>query len=74
MFQVYFESIKNLVMKYTSSIYFEFVFEMDLNLLSGSEVYLLELDFQDVCIYDQIQKYTWSRLSKLTNLHSKFEV
>ena len=58
MFQVYFESIKNLVMKYTSSIYFEFVFEMDLNLLSGSEVYLLELDFQDVCIYDQIQKYT----------------
>ena len=40
MFQVYFESIKNLVMKYTSSIYFESVFEMDLYFLSGSEVYL----------------------------------
>ena len=39
MFQVYFESIKNLVMKYTSSIT-EHDFKMHLYLFSGSEIYL----------------------------------
>ena len=35
---------------------------------------ILEVDFQNVRIYYQIHQYTWSRLSKLTNLHSKLEV
>ena len=35
---------------------------------------ILEVDFQNLCIYCQTQKYTLSRLSKLTNLHSKLEV
>ena len=38
MFQVYFESIKNLVMNIIQ-VYFEPVFERNMYFLSGSEVY-----------------------------------
>ena len=54
MFQVYSESIKNLVI-IVLQVHFERVFEMHLYFFLG-------------------QKYTWSRLSKLTNLHLKLEV
>ena len=69
---IYFESIKNLVMKYTSIILWtcfwnEFVFLFWVRSI-------LEVDFQNVCIYCQTHKYNWNRLSKLTNLHSKLEV
>ena len=72
MFQVYFESIKNLVMRYTSSILW--------NCFRNAFVFLfwlkskLEVDFQTLCIYCQTQKYTWSRLSELKILHSNLEV
>ena len=36
--------------------------------------YTLNLFLKCICIYFLGQKYTWSRLSKLTNLHSKLEV
>ena len=61
MFQVYFEYIKNSVMRYISSIlqvYFEPVFEMHLYFFPDLEVYILEVDFQDLCIYCQTKKYT----------------
>ena len=35
---------------------------------------MLEEDFQNLCIYCETQKHTWSRLSKLTNWHSSIEV
>ena len=40
MFQVYPESIKNLVIIKLIQVFFEHVFEMHLYLFSGSEVYL----------------------------------
>ena len=76
MFQVYFASIKYLVMNYTSSILWTcfwnaFVF---LFWVRG----ILEVDFQNLCIYGQISgadsEVYLSRLSKITNLHSKVEV
>ena len=54
MFEVYFEYIKNFLMKYTSSILhvnFEPVFKMHLYFVS-------DFDFQNLCIYCQILKYT----------------
>ena len=36
--------------------------------------YTLNLFLKCICISFLGQKYTWSRLSKLTNLHSKLEV
>ena len=52
MFQVYFEFIKNLVMKYIQ-VYFEPVFEMHLYFFSGSVVYL-----KYTLHFFQTQKYT----------------
>ena len=72
MFQVYLEYIIDLVMKYTSSILW--------TCFGNAFVYLfwlrsvLELDFQNLCIYCQTQSYTWSRLTKPTYLHSNVEV
>ena len=52
-------------------VYFELVLEMHLYFFSNSSIF--EVDFQNLCIYWQTQKYNWSRLSKLTNLHSNLE-
>ena len=38
--------------------YFEPVFEIHLYLVSGLKVYILDVDFQNLCIYCQTQKYT----------------
>ena len=77
-FQVYFEPIKNLVMKYTSSIleaYFEYIsriLQIYCNLLKTSTLYFNFLK----CIFISFvgKKYTSSRLLNPTNLHSKLEV
>ena len=108
MFQVYFESIKNLVIKYTSSIRWTCFWnarKSEMKKLplckslrfwdfshkcSNSDVYLrkpfsiyvfafrrrgiLDVDFQNRCIYFETQKYAWSRFSKLTYLSSNSEV
>ena len=108
MFQVYFESIKNLVIKYTSSILWTCFWnarKSEMKKLplckslrfwdfshkcSNSDVYLrkpfsiyvfvfrlrgiLDVDFQNRCIYFETQKYAWSRFSKLTYLSSNSEV
>ena len=65
MFQAYFESINISVMKQTSSMFSTYFW--------NAFVFLFWVDFQNWCIYFQTQKYTWSRLSKLTNLHSKLD-
>ena len=54
-------------LKYTSSI-----LQVHFNLLKTSTLYFNFL--KCICISFLGQKYTWSRLSKLTNLHSKLEV
>ena len=70
MFQVYFQSIKNLIMKYTSSIIWT-CFWNAFDFYSDSEMYLRQTFKLYVFIF---QTHTWSRLSKLTNLHSNVEV
>ena len=72
MFQVYFDSIKVFVTKYTSSIlgthfWNRFVFFFWLRSI-------LEVDFWNLFIYCQTQKYTWSRLSKLRHLFSNSQL
>ena len=68
MLQVYFEYIKNSVMKYTSSILWTCFWNAIVFLFWLRSI--LKVDFQNLCIYYQTQKYTLSRFSKLTNLHS----
>ena len=41
-------------------------------LFSDSKVYILEVDFHNLCYYCLTQKYIWCRLSKLLCLHSTF--
>ena len=112
MFQVYFESIKNLIMKYTSiwtcsrncvqkrseevaickhlrflnfshtftnsEVYLKCIFNIDVFILKlqtfNIDVFILKfrdilgLEFWYCCIYCQIQRYIWKRLSKLMYL------
>ena len=69
MFHVYFEYSKNLVMKNALSIVWTCFWNACVFLTQKYKV-----DFQNLCIYCQTQKYTWSRLSKLTNLHPNLGV
>ena len=56
---LYVSSILWAYQEFTSDVYFK---------------YTLNLFLKRICISFLGQKYTWSRLSKLTNLHSKLEV
>ena len=56
MFQVYFESIKNVVMKYTSSMFWTCFWNAFVFLFWVKSI--LEVGFQNLCIYFQTQNYT----------------
>ena len=66
-----FESIKNLAMNYASRKLWTYFCNAFVFLLWWI---ILAVDFQSLCIHCQTQKYTWSKLSELTNLHSNSEV
>ena len=63
MFQVYSESIKNLVMNYTSNILWTSVWN-GFVILFWVRI-ILEVDFPNLQIYIQSYKYTWSMLFEL---------
>ena len=68
MLQVYFESIKNLAMRYTSSIYtlnlfFKYTYKWEVKQLPNAKITRCPQHFL-------IQKYSWSRLSKFMYLFS----
>ena len=69
MFQIYFESIKKLVI--TSSILWTCFWNAFVSLFKLRII--LEVDFQNLSIYCQTQNFAWSRLSRLINLHSNPE-